>query len=172
MKLHKVLAVVCMLGLVSVAAALAAEDTTSGQTEAHHHMITGHHQNALHHAKALHHHAKTAKPMDKEVAKEHAEEIGKSLDAADKHTAKVEEKMTEAHKTATAADLKGMKEEHAKAHEAHAALNEELSKENPEPAKVAEHAAKVHQHVTKAAKHHAAIKKAEGVKEPVAPPSK
>ena len=46
----------------------------------HHHAMAAHHANAIQHSKALHHHAATAKTINKEVAKEHAEEAGRSIE--------------------------------------------------------------------------------------------
>ena len=135
----------------------------------HHHVLAAHHANAQQHAKALHHHAATSKTINKEVAKEHAEEIDRSLDAAEKHTGHVEESMTPAEKTAAAAHLKSMHEHHAQAKKHQAELRAELNKENPDPAKVKEHAAQIHHHVTAASTSHTAVMKQRNVKQPVTP---
>jgi len=150
---------------------IAQEPSPSPQPEGveHHHILAAHHANAQQHAKALHHHASTAKTVNKEIAKEHAEEIGRSVEAAEKHTVHIEQHMTAAEKTAAAAHLTSMHEHHAAALKHHAELTAELNKENPDAAKVKEHAAAIHHHVTAAAASHAAIMKQRNVKPPVTP---
>ena len=147
------LAAMACLGLAAVPLA-AQEPSPSPPPPAgaeHHHAIVAHHANAMHNAKALHHHAHTSKAINKEVAKEHAEEMGRSVDAAEKHTQALEKTMSESERKAHAAHLKSIHEHHAQAKEHHEALNKELAKEQPEPAKVKEHTAHIYHHVS--AKH-------------------
>ena len=137
----------------------------------HHHAMAAHHANAIQHSKALHHHAATAKTINKEVAKEHAEEAGRSIEAAEKHTARLEGSMTEAEKKQHAAHLKAIHEHHAQAKQHQEVVTQELNKEQPEAGKVKEHAAQMHHHVTAAQAHHAAIMRARRVREAAPPPS-
>jgi hypothetical protein len=153
---------------------LKAQETPPAGTE-HHHAVAAHHANAMHHAKALHHHANTSKTINKEVAKEHAEEAGRSIDAAEKHTGKVEQNMSESEKKAAAPHLKSIHEHHAEAREHHAALTKELGKDQPDPAKVREHTAHIHHHVSRAHASHVELMKQRKVKEatpPTPPPDK
>jgi hypothetical protein len=169
---RNLIATVACLGLGAVP--LAAQEPSPSPPPAgaeHHHAVAAHHANAMQHAKALHHHAHTSKTVNKEVAKEHAEEMGRSVDAAEKHTEALEKSMSESEKKAHAANLKSIHEHHAQAKEHHEALNKELAKEQPEPAKVKEHSARIYHHVSAAHASHTAVMKQRKVREASPPPS-
>jgi hypothetical protein len=135
--------------------------------EEHHHALSAHHKNVQEHAKALHHHADSHEPVNKEAAKEHNEEIGRSLEAAKRHH--------EALKQSTAGDAKAKVQHdaidmhHAAAAQHHAALKTELDKPTPDPKVVKEHAAAVHGEIKAAEAAHQQLKTARKVKEPREP---
>ncbi len=145
----------------------AAKEAVSG--EEHHHALSAHHANAMEHAKALHHHAATHKMVNKEVAKEHVEEIGKSLEAAKRHHAAIEQ--------ATAGDAKlkahhdAIHAHHATAMQHHAALKAEVEKPAPDSNVLKEHAAGVHHAIKQAEAEHKTLKGKRKVKEPAEPPA-
>lgn len=142
-----------------------------GTGEEHHHAITAHHKNAQEHAKALHHHAATKTEMDKTVAKEHTEEMGKSISGAKTHHEAVKQHMTETEKTAAQPHSEAMAMHHDKAAAHHKALTEEMAKDKPDTAKVQEHTAAIHHHMKQAETEHKKMMKKRGVTDAKTPPT-
>jgi hypothetical protein len=145
-----------------------AEEAKEGPAgEEHHHALSAYHKNAMEHAKALHHHASMHKSISKEVAKEHVEEMGKSLESAKRHHAAIEQ--------VTSGDAKlkphhdAIHAHHAKATEHQAALKAEVEKPLPDAKAVKEHAAGVHQEIKQAEAEHKAMKSKRKVREPAEP---
>jgi len=143
---------------------------TPAPGEAHYQALSAHHKNVEEHAKALHHHAGTHATIDKDVAKEHAEEMGKSLSAAKRHHAAIEQAAPADAKTKPHHDA--ITAHHASATEHHTALKTELEKSAPDAQAVKEHAAAVHKEIKAAEAANKQLKAAKNVKEPVEPAAK
>ncbi len=143
------------------------EEKAAVKAEQHHHMLAAHHKNAIEHAKALHHHAATSKEINKAVAKEHTEEIGKSLEAAKKHHGWLEEHTREAKNLQM--HHEAIRQHHVKATEHHQELKSEIEKPSPDGEKIKEHVAAVHHELSKAQAEHKAMKTKRRVGEPKAP---
>jgi uncharacterized coiled-coil DUF342 family protein len=95
--------------------------------------------------------------------------MGKSLEAAKKHHAKIQEHATgknfQAHHEA-------ISKHHAKAMEHHQLLKKEMEKAKPDFETIKKHAAGVHQEIGKAEGKHKELKAKRGVKEPKEPTEK
>lgn len=136
------------------------------KNEPAHHALTVHHHNILHHATTLHHIAKHGcTNTNKQIAEEHAEEIGKSLEAAKKHHAKIEEHASKERKHHHTT----IREHHSKATEHHEALKKELQKPTHDCSKIKHHAASLYDRIKKARDEHKAIKSKSKISEPKEP---
>jgi chromosome segregation ATPase len=166
MKWNMLAALAC---LAAAPAVLTAQEPQPPGYEVHH-ALAAHHANAAYHARALHHHASTSTTINRQLAQEHAAEIGRSLDAADRHNQSIEGSMSDAERRAGAAHLQSIRDHQAKARERYSALNQELSNAHPDAARVRAHTAYIHQQVTQAQASHQELMRQRRVREMGMPP--
>jgi hypothetical protein len=131
-------------------------------------------KNAMEHAKALYRHAKLNTQINKEVTNEHADEIGRSIDAAKRHQAVLEKIVPE--DTKLDAKLKArheaLKARYAKATEFLSALKAEGAKQEPDAKVIKEHAAAIYHEIKRAEAEHRPLRVLRKIGEATEPPAK
>lgn len=146
--------------------AVSAQQPKSGEEDQHQFAIYA--KSATEHAKALHDHAATQGPIDKKFATEYVEQIGMSLDAAEKHLSQLETAAKDAmDKFPT--DFKTMRTELDNAMEHYNLLKTEIDKEVPSREKVKEHTSAIYDSAKKGEQVNSSIMKKRGIAEPKNP---
>ena len=133
--------------------------------EEHHHLLTVSLKNASEHAKALAHYATVNKVLDKKIANEHGDAIGKYLDAAKNHLTAIEGQMTAEQKTSVEKNLSDLDSALAGADMHYTELKAELAKETLDPAMIKAHSTSVYTELQKAIAAHKAMMTKHGVQE-------
>jgi hypothetical protein len=137
--------------------------------EENHRALSVYHRNAMEHSRALYHYAATSAQLNKELIKEHTNEIGRNIEGAKRHHTVLEKV------TAAESDLKerhaAIRMHHAMATENYEALKVEVGKQAPEAKIIKEHAAGVYHALKRAESENIAMKGTRKVTEPVEPPA-
>jgi chromosome segregation ATPase len=139
--------------------------------EEYYQMMEVHLRNMSDHARMLYHHAatRTSAVLNREVIKEHVNDIGASLEATKKYIARVEAGMTQAEMTESKAAFDELHASIAKAEESFKALRTEVEAAEPKLMAIRTHAAGVHHEAEKAVTGEKAIMAKRGIVEPPPP---
>jgi hypothetical protein len=136
--------------------------------EEDHHQLAIYHKSAAEHAKALHDHAATQGPIDKKFANEYVEQIGASLEAAEKHLSQLEisakddmEKFPNEFRT--------MRTELDNALKHFKLLKTEIDKDVPGRERAKEHSSAIYNSAKKGQEANSTIMKKRGIAEPKEP---
>ncbi|HVP35522.1 MAG TPA: hypothetical protein VMT04_00870 [Terriglobales bacterium] len=142
-----------------------AQKKAPAKGEEHHHLLTVSLRNASEHAKALAHYATVNKVLDKKIANEHGDAIGKYLDAAKNHLTAIEGQITEEQKKTAGKNLTDLDSALAGADMHYTELKAELAKETLDPAMIKAHSTGVYNELEKAMTAHKALMTKHGVQE-------
>lgn len=143
---------------------------TTAKAEDHYLALAALYQNTLEHVKALYHHATANPKFEEAIAKEHADEISRSLDAAKKHQTVVEQELSARDKADFQEHLDVISNYRAKAKEHYQELDNELFKSKTDPKEVGNITARLYRDLMKAFDEYKEMRKHAGVPEPVEPP--
>lgn len=140
--------------------------------EEYYHMMATQTRNINEHARMMYHHAatRTEATMNREVMREHVNDIGASLESTKKYLARVEEGMSQAEKTDSKAVLDEMHEDMAKMDAAYKSLKSEVESPQPKPEAMRQQAATMHQQSEMMMKSQKAMQEKYNVPEPPPPP--
>jgi hypothetical protein len=143
---------------------------TTAKAEDHYLALAALYQNALEHVKALYHHVTANPKFEEAIAKEHADEISRSLDAAKKHQMVVEQELSARDKADFQAHLDVISKYRANAKEHYQELADELFKSKTNPKEVGNITARLYRDLMKAFDEYKVMRQHAGVPEPIAPP--
>lgn len=163
--------------LLLVFAAFAQEKKTEASTatpkikaEDHYLALTTFYQNALEHVKVLYNQASNSPKLDEAIANEHLDEVCRSLNAAKKHQAAVEQELSAYDKIDFQDHLDAINKYRAKAKEHYQELDNELFKNKTDPQEVQNIAASLYRDLMKAFDEYKAMRQHAGVPAPIEPP--